>query len=104
MCITALSDEITGTLTLICGSKTVIHNLFEFLDMENERHRNEGFQAPHVNNTLRIPIFNWPTNPKPARDPVVFDLRWLLIVALDIWCKKVLFPHRILPSFFTDSK
>ena len=27
---------------------------------------------------------------------MVFDLRWLLIVALDIWCKKVLFRHGIL--------
>ena len=37
MCPPWLFDEMAGTDTLICGSQTVIHNLYEFLDMENER-------------------------------------------------------------------
>ena len=51
---------------------------------------------------------------KPVGDTMVFDVRWLPIVALDAWDKKVLFRHPILSmreasrnnpsSFFTDSK
>ena len=82
--------------------------------MENERRRNEDFHAPRIANMLRIPTFKWPTKPKPAWDPMVFDIRWLLIVASDAWGKKVLFRPHILSmreasrnkpySFFKDSK
>ena len=74
-CPTWLFEKMAGADTLICGSQTVIENLYEFLDMENERRRNEDFQAPRITNMLCIPIFNWPTKPKPAGDPMVFDVR-----------------------------
>ena len=65
--------------------------------MGNARRRNEDSEAPRVTRMLRIPIFKWPPKSKPAGNPTVFDVRWLLIVASEAWNKKVLFRH---PTFF----
>ena len=78
MCPTWLFDEMAGADT-----SNVIPNLYEFLNMENERWRNEDSEAPRITNILCIPIFNWSRKPKPAVDPMVFDVRWLRIVASD---------------------
>ena len=64
--------------------------------MENGRRQNEDPDAPRILRMLRVPIFNWPTKPKQAGDPTVFEVLWLLILASDSWDKKVLFRH---PTF-----
>ena len=53
----------------------MVHNLYEFLDMEKERHRNEDSEAPRITSMLCIPIFHWPAQTKPAGDTTVFDAR-----------------------------
>ena len=74
-------EEMTSAHTLICGSEAVIYNLYEFLHMQNERRRNKDSEAPRITCMWRILIFNWPTKPKSAGAPMVFDVRLLLIVA-----------------------
>ena len=84
------------TDTHICGSHTVVDNMYEVLDTGTERRLNDDFHAPRIGNMLRIQIFNCPTKTKPAGDPTVFNFRWLLIVTPDTWSRKVLFRHRVL--------
>ena len=92
MCPTGLFDEMTRADTLICGSHTVIMNLYNFLLMENERRRNEALGAPRIFGMLRVPKFKWPMKTKPIGDPTVFDVHWSLIVASKAWDRQVLFP------------
>ena len=75
MCPTWLYDEMAGTDALICGSQTIVDDMYEVLDTETERRLNDDFQAPRIGNMLRIPIFSWPTKAKPAGDPTVFNVR-----------------------------
>ena len=89
VCPTWLYEEMARTDTLICGSQTVVDNMYESLDTETERRLNDDFNAPHIGNMLRIPIFSWPTKAKPAGDPTVFNVRWLLIASPDNWRRKV---------------
>ena len=81
MCPTWLYEEIARADTLNCGSQTVVDNMYDVLNTETERRLNDDFNAPRIGNMLRIPIFSWPTKPKAARDPTLFDVRWLLILS-----------------------
>ena len=75
--------------TLICGSQTVVDNMYDVLDTETQGRLNDDFHAPLRGNMLRIPIFSWPMKPKAAGDLTLFDLRWLLISSPDSWSRKV---------------
>ena len=89
MCPAWLYEEMARADTLICGSQTFVHNMFDVLETETDRHLNDDFNAPHMANMLRVPIFSWPVKPKPAGDPTTFDARWLLISSPDSWSRKV---------------
>ena len=91
MCPAWLYEEMALADTLICGSQTVIDNMFDVLETETERRRNEDFNAPRMANMLRIPIFSWPVKPKPPGDATTFDVCYLLISSPDNWTKKVYF-------------
>ena len=82
-------EEMARADTLICGSQTVVDNMFHVLETETDRRLNDDFNAPRVANMLRVPIFSWPVKPKPAGDPTTFDVRWLLISSPDSWSRKV---------------
>ena len=89
MCPAWLYEEMARADTLICGSKTVVDNMFNVLETETERRLKDDFNAPRIGNMLLIPIFSWPVKPKPAGDPTTFDVRWLLISSPDSWSRKV---------------
>ena len=89
MCPAWLYEEMARADTLICGCQTVIDNMYDVLETETERRLNDDLNVPHMGNMLRIPIFSWPTKPKPAGDPTLFNVTWLLISSLDSWTKKV---------------
>ena len=89
MCPAWLYEEIARADTLICGSKTVVDNMFNVLETETERRLNDDFNALRSGHMLLNPIFSWPVKPKPAGDPTTFDVRWLLIVSPDSWSRKV---------------
>ena len=89
MCPTWLYEEMARADTLICGSQTVVDNMYEVLDTETQRRLNDDFNAPRIGNMLRIPIFSWPTKAKPAGDPTLFNVCWLLISSPDSWSRKV---------------
>ena len=89
MCPAWLYEEMARADTLICGSKTVVDNMFNVQETETERRLNDDFNAPRIGHMLLIPIFSWPVKPKPAGDPTTFDVRWLLIASPDSWSRKV---------------
>ena len=89
MCAAWLYEEMARADTLICGSKTVVDNMFNVLETETERRLNDDFNAPRIEHMLLNPIFSWPVKPKPAGDPTTFDVRWLLIASPDSWWRKV---------------
>ena len=89
MCPAWLYEEMARADTLICGSQTVVDNMFDVLETETDRRLNDDFNAPRMANMLRVPIFSWPIKPKPAGDPTTFDVRWLLISSPDSWTRKV---------------
>ena len=89
MCPAWLYEEMARADTLICGSQTVLDNMYDVLETETERRLNDDFNAPRMANMLRVPIFSWPIKPKPAGDPTMFDVCWLLISSPDSWTKKV---------------
>ena len=95
MCPAWLYEEMARADTLICGSQTVVDNMFDVLGMETDRRLNDDFNAPRMANMLPVPIFSWPVKPKPAGDPTTFDVRWLLISSPDSWSRKVKFPHYV---------
>ena len=76
--------------TLLCGSQTVVDNMYDVLETETERRLNDDFNAPRMANMFGILIFSWQTKPKAARDPTLFDVCWLLILSPDSWAKKVI--------------
>ena len=89
MCPALLYEEMARADTLICGSQTVVDNMFDVLETETERRLNDDFNAPRMADMLRVPIFSWPVNPKPAGDPITFDVCWLLNSTPDSWSRKV---------------
>ena len=89
MCQAWLYEEMARADTPLCGSQTVGDNMYDGLETETERHLNDDFNAPRMANMLRIPIFSWPTKPKAAGDPTLFDVCWLLISSPDSWTKNV---------------
>ena len=89
MCPAWLYEEMARADTLICGSQTVVDNMYDVLDTETERRLNDDFNVPSIGNMLRIPIFSRPTKPKAAGYPTLFDVRWLLISSPDSWSRKV---------------
>ena len=89
MCPAWLYEKMARADTLLCGSQAVFDKMYDLLETETERCLNDDFNAPRMANMLRIPIFSWPTKPKPAGDPTLFDVCWLLISSLDSWTKKV---------------
>ena len=89
MCPAWLYGEIARADTLICGSQTVVDNMFDMLETETDRRLNDDFNAPRMANMLRVPIFSWPVKTKPAEDPKTFDVRWLLISSPDSWSRKL---------------
>ena len=89
MCPAWLYEEMARADTLICGSKTVVHNMFNVLETETERRLNDDFNTPRIGHMLLIPIFSWPVKRKPAGDLTTFDVRWLLIASPDSWSRKV---------------
>ena len=89
MCPAWLYEKMARADTLICGSQTVVDNMYNVLDTETEGRLNDDFNAPRIGNMLRIPIFSWPTKPKAAGDPTLFDVRWSLISAPDSWSRNV---------------
>ena len=64
MCSTWLYDEMARTDTLICGSQTILDNMYKVLDTETGRRLNDDFHTPRIGNMLRIPIYGWPTKAK----------------------------------------
>ena len=84
-----LYEEMARADTLICGSQTVVDNMFNVLETETDRSLNDDFNEPRMANMLRVPIFSSPVKPKPAGDPTTFDVRWLLISSPDSWSRKV---------------
>ena len=76
MCPTWLYEEIPRANTLICGSQTVVDNMYEVLDKEIEGRLNDDLNAPHNGNMLRIPILSWSTKAEPAGDPTLFIVCW----------------------------
>ena len=97
MCPAWLYEEMARADTLICGSQTVVDNMYNVLKTETGRRLNDDFNAPHMANMLRVPIFSWPVNPKSAGDPTTFDVCWLLISSPDSWTKKVWFRLCVVP-------
>ena len=89
MCPAWLYEEMARADTLIWGSQTVVDNMYNVLETETERRLNDDINAPRIGKMLRIPIFSWPTKPKPAGDPTLFDVCWMLISSPDSWTKKV---------------
>ena len=89
MCPAWLYEEMAHADTLICGSETVVDNMFDVLKTETDRRLNDDFNAPRMANMLRVPIFSWPVKQKPVGDPTMFDVRWLLISSPDSWSRKV---------------
>ena len=89
MCSAWLYEEMAHADTLICGSETVVDNMFDLLETETERRLNDDFNAPRMANMLHVPIFSWPVKPKPAGDPTTFHVCWLLIMSPDSWTRKV---------------
>ena len=89
MCPAWLYEETARADTLLCGSQTVVDNMYDVLETETERCLNDDFNVPRMANMLRIPIFSWPTKPKAAADPTLFDVCWFLISSPDSWTKKV---------------
>ena len=89
ICPAWLYEEMVRADTLICGSQTVVDNMFNVLETETDRRPNDDFNAPRMANMLRVPIFSWPVKPKPAGDPTTFDVRLLLISSPDSWLRKV---------------
>ena len=89
MCPAWLYEEMARADTLICGSQTVVDNMYDVLETERERRLNDDFNAPRMPNMLRVTIFSWPVKPKPAGDPTTLDVCWLLISSPDSWMKKV---------------
>ena len=95
MCPVWLYEEMVRVDTLICGSQTVVDNMFDVLETETDRRLNDDFNTPRMANMLRVPTFSWPVKLKPAGDPTTFDVRWLLISSPDSWSRKVYFPHYV---------
>ena len=89
MCPACLYEGMARANTLICGSQTVVDNMFDVLATDTERRLNDDFNAPRMANVLRVPIFSWPVKPKPAGDPTTFEVCWLLILSPDSWSRKV---------------
>ena len=83
MCPAWLYEELARAHTLICGSQTVVDNMYNGLETETERPLHDDFNAPHIGNMLRVPIFSWPTKPKPAGGLTLFDVCWLFFWAPD---------------------
>ena len=79
MCPAWLYEGMARADTLICGSQTVVDNMYNVLETETERRLNDHSNTPRIGNMLRIPIFGWPIKPKPAGDPTLFRVCWLLI-------------------------
>ena len=61
MCPTWLYKEMARAHTLICGSQTVVDDMYEVLDTKTERCLNDDFNAPRIGKMLHIPIFTGPT-------------------------------------------
>ena len=89
MCPAWLYEEMARADTLICGSQTVVDNMFDVLETETDRRLNDDVNAPRMANMLPVPFFSRPVKPKPAGDPKTFDVRWLLISSPDSWWRKV---------------
>ena len=89
MCPTWLYERMARADTLICGSQTVVDNMYDVLDKATEGRLNDDFKAPPIGNMLRIPISSWPTKPKAAGDPMLFHVGCLPILAPDSWSRKV---------------
>ena len=62
MCPAWLYEEMARADTLICGSQTVVDNMFDVLETETDRRLNDDFNAPRMADMLRVPIFSWPAN------------------------------------------
>ena len=58
MCPAWLYEEIARADTLICGSQTVVDNMFDVLETETDRRLNDDFNAPSMANMLRVPILS----------------------------------------------
>ena len=89
MCPTWLYAEMAHADTLICGSQTVVDNMYEVLDTETERCLKDDFNLVRMGIILRLPIFSWSTKAGPARDPTLFNVHCLLITSPDSWSRKV---------------
>ena len=105
MCPAWLYGEMARADILLCGSVTVVDNMYDVLETETERRPNDDFNAPRMANMLRIPIFSWPTKPKPAGDPTLLDVTCLLISSTDSLMRKVKFCHYVvslqIPNYLT---
>ena len=53
-----LYEEMARADSLICGSQTVVDNMYQVLDTETDRRLNDDFNAPRIGNMLRMPIFS----------------------------------------------
>ena len=57
MCRAWLYEEMARADTLICGSQSVVDNMYDVLETETERRLNDDFNAPRMAHMLRVPIF-----------------------------------------------
>ena len=89
MCPTWLYEEMARANTPICGTRTVVDYMLDVLDTETEKRLNDDFNTPRIGNMLCIPIFSGPTKAKPAGDPTLFNVRWLLITSPGSWSREV---------------
>ena len=55
MCPAWLFEEMAPADTLLCGSQTVVDNMYDLLETETERHLNDDFNAPRMANMLCVP-------------------------------------------------
>ena len=64
---TSLYEEMARADTLICGSQTVVDNMYEVLDRKTRWRLNDDFTAPRIGNMLRIPsLVGQPKTSQPA--------------------------------------
>ena len=72
MCPAWLYEEMARADTLLCGSQTVVDNMYNVLETGTERRLNDNANVPRMANMLRIPISSWPTKTEASRGSYTF--------------------------------
>ena len=77
MCPAWQYEEMARADTLICGSQTVVDNMYDVLETETERRLNDDFNAPRMAHMMCVPVFSWPIKPNASRGSYI--VRRLLV-------------------------